>query len=83
MPATEASVANGLPFADSRQKPEGPASVLAIGIANPPHVFDQSTYPDFFFDITNCNEKTELKRKFQRIWNGVALIYCVWTNSIY
>ncbi|KAJ7547381.1 hypothetical protein O6H91_08G083100 [Diphasiastrum complanatum] len=65
--AADAPVANGFSFRDSRQRPEGPASILGIGIANPPHVFEQAVYPDFFFDINNCNKKTELKKKFQRI----------------
>lgn len=46
---------------------EGPATVLAIGTATPPTAFEQSTYPDYFFDITNCSHKTELKEKFERI----------------
>ncbi|GLT88199.1 hypothetical protein SLE2022_062340 [Rubroshorea leprosula] len=49
------------------QRAEGTATVLAIGTANPPNVVDQSTYPDFFFRITNSEHKTELKEKFQRI----------------
>nr|ABI94386.1 chalcone synthase-like polyketide synthase [Huperzia serrata] len=48
-------------------KPDGPATILAIGTSNPTNIFEQSTYPDFFFDVTNCNDKTELKKKFQRI----------------
>ncbi|KAL2653837.1 hypothetical protein R1flu_021965 [Riccia fluitans] len=46
---------------------EGPATVLAMGKAVPPNVFEQATYPDFFFNITNCNDKPSLKAKFQRI----------------
>lgn len=49
------------------QKAEGPATVLAIGKATPPTAFPQSEYPDFFFDITNTNHKTQLKAKFARI----------------
>ncbi|BBN03332.1 chalcone synthase [Marchantia polymorpha subsp. ruderalis] len=49
------------------QRATGPATVLAIGKANPPTAFPQSEYPDFFFDITNCNDKTALKAKFARI----------------
>ncbi|BBN03123.1 chalcone synthase [Marchantia polymorpha subsp. ruderalis] len=45
----------------------GPASIMAIGIAVPPHVHEQTEYPDFFFNITNCNHKPDLKQKFQRI----------------
>ncbi|KAJ7569022.1 hypothetical protein O6H91_01G057800 [Diphasiastrum complanatum] len=48
-------------------KPEGPATVLAIGTSVPPNVFEQKAYPDFFFRVTNCSQKMELKEKFQRI----------------
>jgi hypothetical protein len=46
---------------------EGPASVLGIGTAVPPAEFLQSEYPDFFFNITNCGDKENLKAKFKRI----------------
>ncbi|CAI0411606.1 unnamed protein product [Linum tenue] len=49
------------------QRAEGPATVLAIGTANPANCVDQSTYPDFYFRITNSEHMTELKRKFQRM----------------
>ena len=49
------------------QRAEGPATILAIGTANPPNCVDQSTYPDFYFRITNSEHKTELKEKFQRM----------------
>ncbi|CAJ2637838.1 unnamed protein product [Trifolium pratense] len=48
------------------QRAEGPATILAIGTANPPNKVDQSTYPDFYFKITNSEHKAELKQKFQR-----------------
>ncbi|CAI0436758.1 unnamed protein product [Linum tenue] len=40
---------------------------MAIGTANPANCVDQSTYPDFYFRITNSDHMTELKRKFQRM----------------
>ncbi|XP_027193184.1 chalcone synthase 1-like [Cicer arietinum] len=49
------------------QRAEGPATILAIGTANPPNRIDQSTYPDFYFKITNSEHKIELKEKFQRM----------------
>ncbi|GLT88200.1 hypothetical protein SLE2022_062350 [Rubroshorea leprosula] len=55
------------------QRAEGPATVLAIGTANPPNVYYQSTYPDYFFRITNSEHKTDLKQKFQRICEGSAV----------
>ncbi|XP_058723079.1 chalcone synthase 4-like [Vicia villosa] len=49
------------------QKAEGPATILAIGTANPPNCVEQTTYPDFYFRITNSEHQTKLKQKFQRI----------------
>jgi len=40
------------------QRAEGPVSVLAIGTATPLNCMDQSTYPDFYFRITNSEHKT-------------------------
>ncbi|KAF5203108.1 Chalcone synthase [Thalictrum thalictroides] len=49
------------------QRAFGPATVMAIGTANPPNSIDQSTYPDYYFRITNSDHMTELKDKFKRI----------------
>lgn len=49
------------------QRATGPATILAVGTAVPPNAFPQSEYPDFFFNITNTNEKVKLKEKFSRI----------------
>ncbi|KAE8726435.1 Chalcone synthase 1 [Hibiscus syriacus] len=49
------------------QRAEGLASVLAIGTSTPPNCVDQSTYPDYYFRITNSEHKTELKEKFKRM----------------
>nr|AHA61354.1 chalcone synthase [Emblica officinalis] len=49
------------------QRASGPATVMAIGTAVPPNCVDQSTYPDYYFRITNSEHKTELKEKFQRM----------------
>lgn len=49
------------------QRAEGPATILAIATANPPNCVEQTTYPDFYFRITNSQDQTKLKQKFQRI----------------
>ncbi|KAF7132339.1 hypothetical protein RHSIM_Rhsim09G0048100 [Rhododendron simsii] len=49
------------------QRAKGPATVMAIGTANPSNCVDQSTYPDFYFRITNSEHETKLKEKFQRM----------------
>lgn len=59
--------ANGATVAQSQRRPEGPATILGIGTAVPPFAHEQSTYPDYYFDETNCSHKTELKAKFKRM----------------
>lgn len=49
------------------QSSDGLATVLAIGTANPRNVVDQLAYPDFYFRVTNADDKQELKDKFKRI----------------
>ncbi|XP_021747253.1 chalcone synthase 3-like [Chenopodium quinoa] len=44
-----------------------PATILAIGTANPPNVMYQSDYPDYHFRTTNNDHLTDLKAKFKRI----------------
>ncbi|KAL5175331.1 Chalcone synthase 5 [Glycine soja] len=53
------------------QRAEGPATVMAIGTATPPNCVDQSTYPDYYFRITNSEHMTELKEKFKRIEGAI------------
>ena len=54
------------------QRADGPATVMAIGTATPPNCVEQSTYPDYYFRITNSEHKTELKEKFKRMCKGSA-----------
>ncbi|THG23911.1 chalcone synthase 3-like [Camellia sinensis] len=49
------------------QRAQGPATVLAIGTATPSNCVDQSTYPDYYFRITNSEHKVELREKFKRM----------------
>lgn len=57
------------------QRAEGPATVMAIGTATPPNCVDQSTYPDYYFRVTNSEHKTELKEKFKRMCKSSYLIF--------
>lgn len=57
------------------QRAEGPATVMAIGTATPPNCVEQSTYPDYYFRITNSEHKTELKEKFKRMCKGSRSIH--------
>ncbi|KAG6737238.1 hypothetical protein POTOM_058751 [Populus tomentosa] len=56
------------------QRAEGPATILAIGTSTPPNCVDQSTYPDYYFRITNSEHKVELKEKFKRMYNLITLL---------
>ncbi|GLJ06434.1 hypothetical protein SUGI_0039110, partial [Cryptomeria japonica] len=49
------------------QRADGPATILAIGTATPLNMIEQSSYPDFYFRITNSDHMTQLKEKFKRI----------------
>ena len=48
-------------------RPKPRAAVLAMGRATPPNKITQSTYTDWYFKVTGCEEKVELKQKMQRI----------------
>eukprot|EP00249_Psilotum_nudum_P022510 c28544_g1_i3 orf=148-540(+) len=85
MTTGEASLMKNGPASRARreERADGPATVLAIGTANPPNVFDQETYPDFYFDVTNNTDKPELKAKFQRMCNrsGIKKRYMCFTEE--
>lgn len=49
------------------QRAQGPATILAVGTANPPNLYEQDTYPDYYFRVTNSEHKQELKNKFRRM----------------
>nr|GMD84651.1 chalcone synthase [Ipomoea batatas]GMD84879.1 chalcone synthase [Ipomoea batatas]GME08101.1 chalcone synthase [Ipomoea batatas] len=49
------------------QRAQGPATIMAIGTSTPPNCVDQSTYPDYYFRITNSDHMVELKEKFKRM----------------
>ncbi|KAK7400088.1 hypothetical protein VNO78_11288 [Psophocarpus tetragonolobus] len=52
------------------QRGEDPATVMAIGTATPPNCVDQSTYPDYYFRITNSEHMTEFKEKFKGMYDA-------------
>lgn len=71
------------------QRAEGPATIMAIGTATPPNCVDQSTYPDYYFRITNSEHMTDLKEKFKRmckincfifIFSFIILYVCYFFN---
>ena len=64
------------------QRAEGPATILAIGTANPANCVEQSTYPDFYFKITNSEHKVELKEKFQRMCKYSFLLFVTFMITI-
>lgn len=46
---------------------DGPATVLAIGTANPPNCVRQEEYADYYFRVTKSEHLTSLKDKLKRI----------------
>ena len=48
---------------------------MAIGTANPPNLYEQSTFPDFYFRVTNSDHMPELKDKFRRICKFISVRY--------
>ncbi|KAK9061983.1 hypothetical protein SSX86_019167 [Deinandra increscens subsp. villosa] len=51
------------------QRAHGPATVLAIGTANPSNCVYQADYPDYYFRVTKSEHMVDLKQKFKRICN--------------
>ncbi|KAI4351170.1 hypothetical protein L6164_005550 [Bauhinia variegata] len=49
------------------QRARGPATVLAIGTANPSNCIYQSDFTDYYFCVTNSNHLPHLKAKLNRI----------------
>ncbi|KAL6658000.1 hypothetical protein ACP70R_005780 [Stipagrostis hirtigluma subsp. patula] len=49
------------------QRADGPATVLAVGTANPANCVLQDEYPDFYFRATKSEHLTDLKDKLKRI----------------
>ncbi|KAF7818899.1 chalcone synthase [Senna tora] len=56
------------------QRAEGAATVMAIGTATPANCVEQSTYPDYYFRVTNSEHMTELKEKFQRMCMSIYIL---------
>ncbi|ONK75259.1 uncharacterized protein A4U43_C03F15010 [Asparagus officinalis] len=49
------------------QRAEGTAIIMSIGTVNPPNVVAQNGYADFYFRVTNNEDKIDLKNKFDLI----------------
>nr|AFS60082.1 chalcone synthase [Paphiopedilum concolor] len=79
-----------MPGLENRKKVEAPkraeglATIMAIGRANPPNAIEQSTFPDFYFRVTNSEHLVGLKKKFQRICEKTAIRrrHFVWNEEI-
>ncbi|KAJ0035847.1 hypothetical protein Pint_26126 [Pistacia integerrima] len=50
-----------------KRRAQGTASILTIATANPPNIFYQTDYPDFYFGVTQSDHLTQLKDNFKRI----------------
>ncbi|KAM3242087.1 hypothetical protein ACQJBY_054657 [Aegilops geniculata] len=55
------------------QRADGPASVLAIGTANPANCVRQDEYADYYFRVTQKQHLTKLKSKLNRICDRSAI----------
>ncbi|KAJ0024287.1 hypothetical protein Pint_07496 [Pistacia integerrima] len=55
------------------QRAEGTATVMAIGTANPPTMYEQSAYPDAYFRMTNSEHLTPVKIKMQRMCDRTTI----------
>ncbi|KAJ4978661.1 hypothetical protein NE237_009441 [Protea cynaroides] len=53
---------------------QGPATILAIGTANPSNCVSQSDFSDFYFKSTKSEHMTGLKEKFKRICDRSTII---------
>ncbi|XP_052134790.1 chalcone synthase 2-like [Oryza glaberrima] len=51
----------------SAQRAEGPATIIAIGTANPANIVPQDDFADYYFGLTKSEHLTELKDKMKRI----------------
>lgn len=47
------------------QRADGPAAVLAIGMANPANCVSQEEYPDYYFRVTKSQHLTDLKKQLK------------------
>ncbi|TVU25652.1 hypothetical protein EJB05_28156, partial [Eragrostis curvula] len=45
----------------------GQATIMGIGKAVPEHVFEQKSFPDYYFDLTRSNHMLDLKARFAKI----------------
>lgn len=61
-------------FVVGAERADGPAAILAIGTANPANAVNQMEYPDYYFRITNADDRPHLKNKFKRICNYYVLL---------
>ncbi|KAM0843747.1 hypothetical protein ACQ4PT_057502 [Festuca glaucescens] len=55
------------------QRADGPASVLAVGTANPPNCVRQDEYANYYFRVTHTEHLTKLKAKLNRICHRSAI----------
>ncbi|KAL6622568.1 hypothetical protein ACP70R_032447 [Stipagrostis hirtigluma subsp. patula] len=55
------------------QRADGPASVLAVGTANPANCVRQEDYADYYFRVTKSDHLVNLKAKLKRICHKSAI----------
>ncbi|KAF7047210.1 hypothetical protein CFC21_056160 [Triticum aestivum] len=70
---TASPAATGIRQIRQAQRADGPASVLAIGTANPANCVRQDDYADYYFGVINREHLTKLKSKLHRICKSSAI----------
>ena len=50
-----------------RQRADGPAAILAIGVAYPTNCIHQDDFIDWYFGVTKSDHLTKLKAKMKKI----------------
>lgn len=62
----------------------GRATIMGIGKAVPSYEFQQKSFADYYFEITNSNHMVDLKAKFAKICKSELIIWLfVFVATIY
>jgi len=61
-------------LAMGRPHGNGRATIMGIGKALPEHVFEQKSFPDYYFDITDSKHLVDLKARFAKICKSTIFI---------
>ena len=60
----------------------GRATIMGIGKALPEHVFEQKSFPDYYFDITDSKHLVDLKARFRVGYSAASARQCMGCASL-